>query len=401
MDNNSEQSLPISTPSNEANEEQPTFYSEFPNKATPPLSVNVNANISTSSKQPQKISPNGNVGGFHQKSYSDVQFYNPPVSANQMLPLAQQPQLQSIDNEENYEAISHEYSSIAHFTDGAAGTGNEDDLGKVSIMSHVPTTPEPIERPPFRFSNSKITRTGSYSEKRHFTISSTNSPLGTSLDCEENQYNSVPDLLDKNLQSSFADSLHSTSITPMSRSESKATGRNVIKMANSSRHHAGGGGGIVGDGFSSDVNPNLSDNSPIEFTDSPRPELFARGGTSRSTAGPRMMLNQLAGNKFSSPSNSSASPDVPFKTWDAEQIAFWMANLGLGKYVSYVNSHQVNGEKLSRMTPNEIEKNLRVKNSLHRKKLLLAIRAQLVGQYCTSWHSYTSKKILKRYAFQK
>ena len=68
--------------------------------------------------------------------------------------------------------------------------------------------------------------------------------------------------------------------------------------------------------------------------------------------------------------------DTPFRSWDRKQLAVWLDRQGLGQYDSCLPS-SINGAALVDAGPHHFEKILGMKNHLHRKKLILAIRSKL------------------------
>lgn len=67
------------------------------------------------------------------------------------------------------------------------------------------------------------------------------------------------------------------------------------------------------------------------------------------------------------------SVNLPFSSWNTSLVADWFAMIGLGMYVTDCKRWCKNGEHLMRATELEVEKELGIKNSLHRKKLRLAV----------------------------
>lgn len=92
---------------------------------------------------------------------------------------------------------------------------------------------------------------------------------------------------------------------------------------------------------------------------------FKRGGV-RSTAGPRLGWS-------AAPEQQATPPDSPFAQWDNEQVCVWLEQLGLEQYVQEAKRWARGGQHLQQAQPQEIEKELQLKNQLHRKKLLLAL----------------------------
>ncbi|XP_075898670.1 liprin-beta-2b isoform X13 [Nelusetta ayraudi] len=94
------------------------------------------------------------------------------------------------------------------------------------------------------------------------------------------------------------------------------------------------------------------------------PELgeFKRGGF-RATAGPRLAR-----------SGNTRNLKIPFAKWSSEQVCDWLEEIGLSQY-SILARHWVSGgQTLLSATPHDLERELGMKNPLHRKKLQLAIK---------------------------
>lgn len=66
-------------------------------------------------------------------------------------------------------------------------------------------------------------------------------------------------------------------------------------------------------------------------------------------------------------------PDKPFHEWDIENICDWLQELGLEAYLTEAKRWVKDGAQLQAATGHEFEKELGIKNPLHRKKLQLAI----------------------------
>uniref|UniRef100_A0A668AFU5 PPFIA binding protein 2 n=1 Tax=Myripristis murdjan TaxID=586833 RepID=A0A668AFU5_9TELE len=101
--------------------------------------------------------------------------------------------------------------------------------------------------------------------------------------------------------------------------------------------------------------------SPVQVDD---PELgeFRRGGF-RATAGPRLART-----------GNTRDPKTPFSKWTTEQVCDWLEELGLGQYGILARHWVTSGQTLLSATPQDLEKELGVRNPLHRKKLQLAIK---------------------------
>ncbi|KAM5175156.1 liprin-beta-1 isoform 8-T8 [Callospermophilus lateralis] len=94
---------------------------------------------------------------------------------------------------------------------------------------------------------------------------------------------------------------------------------------------------------------------------------FKRGGT-RATAGPRLGWSRDLG-------QSNSDLDAPFAKWTKEQVCNWLAEQGLGSYLNSGKHWIVSGQTLLQASQQDLEKELGIKHSLHRKKLQLALQA--------------------------
>lgn len=65
---------------------------------------------------------------------------------------------------------------------------------------------------------------------------------------------------------------------------------------------------------------------------------------------------------------------VPFSNWDTNTIIEWMDEIGLGMYRNECKKWIKNGDQLLKATNTNLEKELKIKNNLHRKKLRLALQ---------------------------
>uniref|UniRef100_A0A4W3GDT1 PPFIA binding protein 2 n=1 Tax=Callorhinchus milii TaxID=7868 RepID=A0A4W3GDT1_CALMI len=86
------------------------------------------------------------------------------------------------------------------------------------------------------------------------------------------------------------------------------------------------------------------------------PTEFRRGGL-RATAGPCLAR--------------STDTSVPFAQWTTEQVCSWLQDCGLGQYAALARQWVTSGQTLLSATPQELEKELGIKHSLHRKKIQL------------------------------
>ncbi|KAM7014754.1 liprin-beta-2 isoform 4-T4 [Tautogolabrus adspersus] len=94
---------------------------------------------------------------------------------------------------------------------------------------------------------------------------------------------------------------------------------------------------------------------------------FRRGGL-RATAGPRLTRTPES-------YNSACDMNIPFSQWTKEQVCGWLEDYGLGQYVSLSRQWVENGQTILSATPQDFEKEMGMKNPLHRKKLQLALSA--------------------------
>lgn len=94
---------------------------------------------------------------------------------------------------------------------------------------------------------------------------------------------------------------------------------------------------------------------------------FRRGGL-RATAGPRLTRTPES-------YTSARDLNIPFSQWTKEQVCGWLEDYGLGQYVSLSRQWVENGQTLLSATPQDFEKEMGMKNPLHRKKLQLALHA--------------------------
>ncbi|CAL8262423.1 unnamed protein product [Merluccius merluccius] len=101
--------------------------------------------------------------------------------------------------------------------------------------------------------------------------------------------------------------------------------------------------------------------SPVQLDDADAGE-FRRGGY-RATAGPRLAR---AGN--------TRDLKTPFHKWTNDQLCDWLEDMGLGQYGVLSRHWLSSGQTLVLATPHELEKEMGLKNPLHRKKLQLAVK---------------------------
>uniref|UniRef100_A0A3P8SIG9 PPFIA binding protein 2 n=1 Tax=Amphiprion percula TaxID=161767 RepID=A0A3P8SIG9_AMPPE len=101
--------------------------------------------------------------------------------------------------------------------------------------------------------------------------------------------------------------------------------------------------------------------SPVQVHDADMGD-FKRGGF-RATAGPRLAR-----------SRRTRDLKTPFSKWSSEQVCDWLEDVGLGQY-GILGRHWIStGQTLLSASPQDLEKELAMKNPLHRKKLQLSIK---------------------------
>ncbi|NXQ42666.1 LIPB2 protein, partial [Catharus fuscescens] len=94
---------------------------------------------------------------------------------------------------------------------------------------------------------------------------------------------------------------------------------------------------------------------------------FRRGGL-RATAGPRLSRSKDTKKKRD-------DHNAPFAQWSTERVCNWLEDFGLGQYVIFARQWVTSGHTLLTATPQDMEKEMGIKHPLHRKKLVLAIKA--------------------------
>lgn len=102
-------------------------------------------------------------------------------------------------------------------------------------------------------------------------------------------------------------------------------------------------------------------------TDAPGMAEFRRGGL-RATAGPR--LSRTRDTK-----GQKCDANAPFAQWNTERVCAWLEDFGLAQYVIFARQWVTSGHTLLTATPQDMEKELGIKHPLHRKKLVLAVKA--------------------------
>ncbi|XP_041113305.1 liprin-beta-1b isoform X2 [Polyodon spathula] len=94
---------------------------------------------------------------------------------------------------------------------------------------------------------------------------------------------------------------------------------------------------------------------------------FKRGGV-RATAGPRLGWSQDL-------QHANSELDMPFAKWTKEQVCSWLEEQGLGLNVNFAKRWIMSGQTLLQASQQDLERELGIKQPLHRKKLQLALQA--------------------------
>ncbi|XP_066106957.1 liprin-beta-2 isoform X2 [Saccopteryx bilineata] len=102
-------------------------------------------------------------------------------------------------------------------------------------------------------------------------------------------------------------------------------------------------------------------------TDVPGMAEFRRGGL-RATAGPRL-------SRTKDTKGQKSDSNAPFAQWNTERVCAWLEDFGLAQYVIFARQWVTSGHTLLTATPQDMEKELGIKHPLHRKKLVLAVKA--------------------------
>ncbi|XP_037551815.1 liprin-beta-1 [Nematolebias whitei] len=92
---------------------------------------------------------------------------------------------------------------------------------------------------------------------------------------------------------------------------------------------------------------------------------FRRGGV-RATAGPRLGWSRDSKQK---------AADVPFSRWTNDEVCSWLHEQGLGSFAALGQNWIKSGQTLLQASQHDLEKELGMKQPLHKKKLQLALQA--------------------------
>ena len=77
-----------------------------------------------------------------------------------------------------------------------------------------------------------------------------------------------------------------------------------------------------------------------------------------------------------STTNNQALSKKPFSDWSLEVLCVWMDSLGLGMYNTDMKKMVNHGDQLAKMSMTDLENKLQIKSPMHRKKLVLAMKAR-------------------------
>lgn len=102
---------------------------------------------------------------------------------------------------------------------------------------------------------------------------------------------------------------------------------------------------------------------------------FRRGGL-RSTAGPRLGWNGNSSSIDRSSPKPTRESELPFSQWSVDEITGWFHDMGLQLYVNDIQRWMPSSKQLLTVSASELEKELMIKNPLHKKKIILALEAK-------------------------
>ncbi|VDI03416.1 Hypothetical predicted protein [Mytilus galloprovincialis] len=101
-----------------------------------------------------------------------------------------------------------------------------------------------------------------------------------------------------------------------------------------------------------------------DFHEREKTEQFKRGGV-RATASGRLGWSK----------DTKVQDNTPFARWDSDRVTAWMNEIGLNMYLVECRKYIKNGDQMLKFTSHDLEKELGIKNYLHRKKLQLALQS--------------------------
>ncbi|XP_061578097.1 liprin-beta-1b isoform X2 [Cololabis saira] len=143
-------------------------------------------------------------------------------------------------------------------------------------------------------------------------------------------------------RSSNNDSTHTLATTPESRKKSKGIKKLFGKLIR-------------------------SQSTTFNLDDNLQEGEFKRGGV-RATAGPRLGWSRDL-------QRVNNDVDAPFARWTKDQVCDWLHEQGLGLYVNMARVWISSGQTLLQASQQDLERELGIKHTLHKKKLQLALQA--------------------------
>ena len=102
-----------------------------------------------------------------------------------------------------------------------------------------------------------------------------------------------------------------------------------------------------------------------------QPNAFVRGGVRATVAGTG---SGTLARRHVAPTIPATLTSHPPRLWDTEQVVRWLNDLGLQQYTAESRHNGITGDQLLQMSGSDFEKDLGVKNSLHIKKLQIAVQ---------------------------
>lgn len=89
--------------------------------------------------------------------------------------------------------------------------------------------------------------------------------------------------------------------------------------------------------------------------------------------------------------------ELPFSQWSRQMVLSWLDDLGLGQYSSQCGRVITCGQDLLKASPAQLERDMGLKNPLHRKKLQLALQVdQLAIQKYSVFFPYVQIRHFKK-----
>ncbi|XP_043200955.1 liprin-beta-1-like isoform X3 [Amphibalanus amphitrite] len=280
-------------------------------------------------------------------------------------------------------------------------------LRRAEMANRLPASPSEAERSRIREKPPTVPRGGAFpaatSTPNHSLVDSPQRANSSASTTDGSRYTSALDSPASNNTATYREG--SLPKTPPSshRRRVESLGGTLPRVSSAGPSSAGGGGahgdgqrravafadtdqtsghGTAEDGVSGPPSPSAQpknkgfkklfgrmkrSNSGSLEADIPDGGEFRRGGT-RATAGPRL---GWSGEK----SREDDRLWRPLSEWDTDTVVAWFHEMGLSAYTAEARRWVRSGSHLLRATPAELEKELGLKHPLHRKKVVLALRA--------------------------